>query len=147
MNILWKKILILQRIVGKNDNFKKLTMPLSKYLGMSYFQKGVIWGVFVLFWHVRVSRTEIGRQYFRCDQFSDIGTIACGLYNFYKDQIISTNLYLFLPKICSSIHFGQNVWRKITNLQNVMTETKKKAIFHNIYSLFLFIAQKIKNKH
>ena len=33
----------------------------------------------------------------------------------------------------------------MTNLLNFMTKTKKKAIFHKIYGLFLFIAQKIKN--
>ena len=83
-----KKILILQRIVGTNDNFKKLTMTLTNYLGMSTFQKGVIWGVFVLYWLVRVSRNERSCQYFRCDQivqFSEIGTIACRPYNFHPD--------------------------------------------------------------
>ncbi|PIO40930.1 hypothetical protein AB205_0103940, partial [Aquarana catesbeiana] len=95
-------IIILRRssriIVGKNDNIKNLTMHLTKYLGMSTFKKGVIWGVFVLSWLVRVARNEIGHQYIKCDQFFMICTIACRLYNFYKDQIISTNLGYFYQR-------------------------------------------------
>ncbi|PIO40931.1 hypothetical protein AB205_0103940, partial [Aquarana catesbeiana] len=93
-----RKITYYAPIVGKNDNIKNLTMHLTKYLGMSTFKKGVIWGVFVLSWLVRVARNEIGHQYIKCDQFFMICTIACRLYNFYKDQIISTNLGYFYQR-------------------------------------------------
>ncbi|CAI9588541.1 unnamed protein product [Staurois parvus] len=33
----------------KKYNFKKLAMPLMKYVGLSTLQKGVIWGISVLF--------------------------------------------------------------------------------------------------
>ena len=85
-------------MVVKKYNFRKLTMPLILYLGMSTFQKGVMWGVFVVPWLVRVSRNEIGRQYIKCDQFSMIGTISCRLNNFHKHQIIFTYLGYFYQR-------------------------------------------------
>ncbi|CAI9536796.1 unnamed protein product [Staurois parvus] len=68
----------------KKYNFKKLAMPLMKYVGLSTLQKGVIWGY--LYYsdilgpqEIRLAVSTSGLINFQ------IYTIVCELYNFPKN--------------------------------------------------------------
>ncbi|PIO39209.1 hypothetical protein AB205_0152630 [Aquarana catesbeiana] len=86
---------IFQKLVEKQTCSKDSLCPKDHMLGCFLSKMGSFLGPFHCPGAPGPSKVQEAVNTIRCDQFSEIGTIACGFYNFHTDQIYTDLGYFY----------------------------------------------------